>query len=214
GLARNAARRQLTTAGFKVSEQKVASDKVRAGLVVAQSPGGRTLAEGGTIVRIDVSSGPERLAVPNVVGKTVDEARTALDAFRVTVREKEDEEAEPGSVLAQDPASGTLPAGATVRLTVAVEVKQVTVPDVVGRSQNLATKLLSGRGFEVAVEEVAVDTLGMDGVVSKQDPETSDTKVDRGITVTITVGRFDPPLNPEPGTETTTTPTTTTTTPG
>ena len=48
-----------------------------------------------------------------------------------------------------------------------------------------------------------------------QSPTPRGGKVDRGSTVTITVGRFDPELDPEPGTPTTTTPTppTTTTTP-
>ncbi len=60
-----------------------------------------------------------------------------------------------------------------------------------------------------------VDTLGQDGKVIKQSPTPDGGKVDRGSTVTITVGRFDPELNPEPGTPTTTTttPSTTTTTP-
>ena len=84
--------------------------------------------------------------MPNVVGKTQDEARSALDDFKVTVIPKEDDEAEPGTVLAQDPAArGRAARGSTVRLTVAIEPKQIDVPDVVGRSQNTATKTLSGR---------------------------------------------------------------------
>jgi serine/threonine-protein kinase len=213
GLGRNEARQKLTSAGFKVQETRVSSDTVKINRVVAQSPDGGSLAENGKVVRIEVSTGPERLPVPDVVGKTEDEARTALDPFKVVVQEKEDDQAEPGTVVAQSPAKGALPRGSTIQLTVAIEPKQVAVPNVVGRSQNLATKLLSGRGFEVAVEEVAVDSPNQDGIVIKQAPETSDTKVDRGSTVTITVGRFDPALNPEPPTETTTTPATTTTTP-
>jgi serine/threonine-protein kinase len=98
-----------------------------------------------------------------------------------------------------------------VTLTVAIQPKQITVPDVVGRSQNNATKTLSGRGFEVSVEEVAVDTPDQDGLVQKQDPPgSSDKKVDRGSTVTITIGRFDPALNPDPSVTTTTPPASTT----
>jgi beta-lactam-binding protein with PASTA domain len=112
-------------------------------------------------------------------------------------------------VLAQKPAGGNLPRGGTVILSVAIEVRQVSVPDVVGRSQNLATKLLSRRGFELAVEEVAVDSLDKDGIVQKQDPAAGG-RVERGSSVTITVGRFDPAPDAEPGTETTPTPGTTT----
>jgi serine/threonine-protein kinase len=166
-------------------------------------------------VRLEVSSGLERLPVPNVVGKTTEQARSALDAFKVTVEEKEDDEADPGTVIAQDPANGTLARGAPVKLTVAVEAKQIAVPDVVGRSQNTATKTLSGAGFEVVAEDEEVDSPTADGRVQSQTPFGGGAKVDRGTTVTIRVGRFKPALDPEPGTPTTTTttPSTTTTTP-
>ncbi|MGH2944080.1 MAG: PASTA domain-containing protein, partial [Solirubrobacteraceae bacterium] len=208
GLGRNAARQKLTAAGFEVDESQVFSDDVRAGRVVAQKPDGASLFESGKTVAIEISKGPERVAVPDVVGKSEDDARAALEAFRVVVQEKEDDEADPGTVLAQKPTGGELPVGSTVTLAVAIEPKQVAVPDVVGRSQNLATKVLSGRGFEVTVDEEAVDSPDEDGRVQKQSPASGGDKVDRGSTVTISVGRFDPALNPEPGTPPTTTPAT------
>ncbi len=213
GDGRNEARRELSAAGFKIDEQPVASDSVRINRVISQSPDGGSLAERGEVVRIEVSSGPERLPVPDVTGKSEDAARTALQAFRVVVQSKEDDEAEPGTVLAQKPARGNLPRGGTVTLSVAVEPSQVSVPDVVGRSQNSATKTLSGAGFEVEVEEQAVDSPDEDGIVQKQSPGSRGGKVERGSTVTISVGRFDPPPNPEPDAGTPTTPATTTTTP-
>jgi serine/threonine-protein kinase len=212
GDTRMEAHRALRAAGFGVDEKRVASDKVRIDRVVAQTPDGGLL-ERGKAVTIEVSSGPERLPVPDVTGKSEDEARAALEAFRVVVQEKEDGDAEPGTVLAQKPTSGKLPRGSTVTLAIAIEPKRISVPNVVGRSQNLATNLLSARGFEVTVEEVDVDTPDKDGLVQKQSPGPDDDKVERGATVTITVGRFDPALNPEPGTQTPTTPGATTTTP-
>ncbi|MBW3652583.1 MAG: Stk1 family PASTA domain-containing Ser/Thr kinase [Actinobacteria bacterium] len=206
GDTRNAARRKLTAAGFEVEEERVASDSVPIDRVVSQSPD-RGLAERGSVVTLGISSGPERLPVPDVTGRSEDAARAALQAFRVVVQEKEDDDADPGTVLAQKPARGRLPRGATVTLTVAVEPSQVSVPKVVGRSQNFATKRLSGAGFEVAVEEVEVDDPDEDGIVQEQSPAGGD-KVERGSTVTITVGRFDAPQSPAPGTGTTTTPAT------
>jgi beta-lactam-binding protein with PASTA domain/predicted Ser/Thr protein kinase len=213
GLGRNDARQRLTTAGFKVNEAKVTSETVKINRVVAQRPDGGSLAESGQAIDIEVSIGPERLPVPDVVGKTEDEARAALDVFRVVVQEKEDSKAKPGTVLAQKPARGELRRGSTVILAVAIEPKKIAVPDVVGRSQNLATKTLSRVGFEVTVDEVTVDTPDQDGLVQKQSPTSGGDKVERGSSVTITVGRFSPTLNPEPGPETTTTPPTTTTSP-
>jgi serine/threonine-protein kinase len=215
GKGRLQARRTLTDAGFAVQEEKAASDSVAIDRVISQDPSGGSLQESGEVVTLMVSSGPERLPVPNVVGKTTEQARAALDDFKVAVTEKEDDQAAPGTVLEQDPARGELARGATVRLTVAVEPKQISVPNVVGRTQNTATKTLSGAGFEVVAEDATVDSPNKDGLVQEQSPSSGGGKVDRGTTVTITVGRFEPALDPEPGTPTTTTttPTTTTTTP-
>jgi serine/threonine-protein kinase len=214
GRERRQARRMLTEAGFEVGEERQASGSVPINRVISQDPSGGSLKESGQEITIVVSTGPERIAVPNVVGKTLDEARSALEDFKVTVTEKEDDEAEPGTVIEQDPANGRLARDAPVRLTVAIEAKQIAVPNVVGRSQNSATKTLSGRGFEVIAKDVTVDSPTEDGLVQEQSPPDGE-KVDRGATVTISVGRFEPALDPEPGTPTTTTPTppATTTTP-
>jgi serine/threonine-protein kinase len=197
---RRAARRLLTRAGFQVDERFRFSDEVRINRVMGQTPSGRSQAEQGSTVTVVVSRGPERIAVPDVVGRTEDEARTALESagFRVSTRREESDSEDPGTVLAQDPAStGRAPRGSVVTLTVAEEPKQIAVPDVVGRSQNRATALLSGKGFEVDVEETPVDTPGEDGLVQDQAPA-GDRKADRGSAVTITVGRFNPDLNPDP----------------
>jgi serine/threonine-protein kinase len=96
---------------------------------------------------------------------------------------------------------------------VAQEPTQVTVPDVVGRSQNEATTTLSGAGLQVDVKDKPVDSPDKDGIVQAQSAD-PDTKVRRGSAVTITVGVFDPVLNPDPGATTPpATPTTPTTTP-
>jgi beta-lactam-binding protein with PASTA domain/predicted Ser/Thr protein kinase len=214
GDARLTARVKLKAAGFTVAERSVASDTIGVGRVVAQTPSGDAQAARGQKVTLDVSTGPEQVAVPDVVGKSEDDARGALQAagFSVTTVEKENEKADPGTVLSQEPGSGARAGhGSAVTITVATEPSQVTVPDVVGRSQNQATSTLSGRGLKVVPEDVPVDSPDEDGKVQSQDPE-SGGKVDRGTTVTISVGSFDPDLNPDP-TATTTTPATTTTTP-
>jgi serine/threonine-protein kinase len=216
GAGRRTARKTLIAAGFLVDEVPTPSDTVKIDRVIAEQPSARSQAEQGTVVQIQVSTGPEQVAVVDVTGKSEDDARTALEqvGFKVAVEQKEDAEQDPGTVLAQNPARGRAARGSTVTITVAIEPKQIAVPDVVGRSQNNATKTLSGRGFEVTVDEVTVDTPDQDGLVQKQEPAASaDGKVDRGSTVIITVGRFDPQLNPDPAVTTTTPAASTTTAP-
>ena len=179
-------------------------DTVKLDRVIRQSPSGNSTAEQGQTVTLDVSSGPAQGVVPDVVGKTEEERALGAGGpgFRVTVVPKEDASAEPGTVLAQNPAKGATAArGSTVTLTVAEEPTEVDVPDVVGATQNKATETLSGDGLKVVVEEAPADSPDGDGVVQAQSPEPG-AKVDRGSTVTITVGVFDPDLNPDPTTTT------------
>ncbi len=214
GDKRLVASAKLKAAGFTVAERPLADDKIAVGTVIAQTPSGDAQAARGQKVTLDVSTGPEQVGVPDVVGKTEDDARSALQTagLTVTVVEKEDDKADPGTVLSQDPGSGAKAGhGSAITITVATAPSMVTVPDVVGHSQNKATEALSGRGLKVVPENAPVDSPDQDGIVQSQDPE-SGAKRDRGSTVTIQVGSFDPALNPDP-TATTTTPTTTTTTP-
>lgn len=199
---RRAARRELVKAGFTVgSDREVASDTIKKGHVVAQSPPPRSTATRGQEIILDVSTGPALVAVPEVVDLSEDDARTALEnaGLKVDAAPQEDDEKDPGTVLTQDPAAGEkIAGGETVKLTVSALPKKVTVPDVVGRSQKAATKALGDAGLTVVVKTAPVDSPDADGNVQEQSLA-PDRKVDRQAAVTITVGSFDPDLNPDPG---------------
>jgi beta-lactam-binding protein with PASTA domain/predicted Ser/Thr protein kinase len=209
GEGRRAARKALEAAGFEVDERGQFSDEIRRDRVIDQSPSGNSQAEQGSTVTLTVSRGPERVAVPDVVGRSEDDARTTLETagFRVVTRDEETATVKAGNVIAQDPPKGQrAPRNSPVTLTIAREPSQVKVPDVTGRSQNRAVEILSQRGFEVDVEETDVDSADQDGRVQQQTPD-GGRPTDRGSAVKIVVGRFNPDLNPDPQTTTPTTPT-------
>ncbi len=170
----------------------------------------------GSEVELVVSSGRERVEVPSVVGQDREDARGTLEGagLRVEIREQETADEEPGTVLAQDPAAGTrVRSGTAVRLTVAAEPEEVDIPDVTGQSREQATETLSGAGFTVRTREQEVATPDEDDVVLGQEPTG---RARKGSRVTITVGSFDPDLNPDPPADEqpgTTTPAPTPTTP-
>lgn len=86
--------------------------------------------------------------VPNVVGKTVEEATSILEGagFSVAVGAAVDSELAPGLVAAQDP-SGEAPGSATINLTTS-NGQGTTVPaNLVGMSRAQATAALGGAGF-------------------------------------------------------------------
>jgi beta-lactam-binding protein with PASTA domain len=121
GSAAAAARRQLRSAGLRVTTTSVVSQEP-AGTVIAQSPrGGAELREGGT-VKLTVSTGPAEVEVPDVTGQDEASATSELEraGFQVRVIDESIEDpAQDGVVLLQAPAGGsTARDGATVTLTI------------------------------------------------------------------------------------------------
>ena len=200
-LPREQARKRLRRAGFRVRERREESDDVDRGRVVRTVPPIGSQVQVGSTVTLVVSSGPGKVTVPDVTGSDVEDARAELEAaeLSVAVTREESDEADPDTVLRQDPAGGTsVDKRSTVTLVVAEEPEQVDVPSVEGRDEADAVRRVSAAGLEVNVEDRAVDTPSEDGKVLEQSPA-GGRKAERGSRVTLVVGRFDPDLNPDPG---------------
>jgi eukaryotic-like serine/threonine-protein kinase len=200
GMTVDQATSALRAAGFKSAESREFSDTVRNGRVIETSPPEGTTVRKGTTVTMIVSRGREQIEVPDVVGRPRDEAeRTIQDAgLQVSVREEESADADPGTVLRQEPEAGSqLARGRTVTLIVAVAPADVPVPGVLDAAEADAVQTLEDAGFQVEIEEAPVETPEEDGIVIDQAPS-PDTPRPQGATVTITIGRFEPATEPTP----------------
>ena len=115
------ARRALEAADLSLGRQtRESSSRVPVGQVVSQNPSAGSNARSGSSVDITVSSGPNQLPVPDVVGYSVSDAVAAIwnAGFGYTVETIESTESA-GTVLSTDPAGGTLldPYSRTVTIT-------------------------------------------------------------------------------------------------
>jgi beta-lactam-binding protein with PASTA domain len=204
GLTVSSARARLQKAGLQPSEREENSDTVLKGKVISVSPAEGQKVDKGSSVTLVVSSGKTQADVPDVTGKSFDEAQSTLQAagFKVTRKDKETDAKDPDIVLSQDPKGGRqVDSGTTVALTVAKAPSQVAVPDVTGEDSPAAISTLSSQGFVIDQQSRDVSTPDGDGVVIEQSP-TAGKKVKKGSKVTIVVGKFNPDLNPEGGTTT------------
>jgi beta-lactam-binding protein with PASTA domain len=200
GRKQDVAEQMMKDAGFETDVRKEPSDSVDKGRVISTSPGENTQLEKGRTVVLVVSQGPEQVSVPDVVGHGEDAARGALEdaGLRAEVTEEESEDRDPGTVLRQDPGSGKqVNKGSAVKLVVAKAPPEADVPDVVDQERDAARQALRDAGFEVRVREETVETLDQDGIVISQNPAGGEQR-QKGTRVTIVVGKFEPPLNPEP----------------
>ncbi len=208
GDGRRLARRRLVRAGFEVRERRDTDDQVAKDHVIRTIPPGGTQLDIGSTVTMVVSAGPEQADVPSVVGQREDEATATLEdaGFKVRVKDQPSADKDPGTVLAQDPPAGQAAKGSVVTITVAREPEDVAIPDVTGENSSDAIDALSSAGFTVRTRRQDVDSPEGDDVVISQSPAGGGArKAKRGSKVTIVVGRFAPPLNPEGGGQTTTT---------
>ena len=183
-----AARVALEADGFKVDPiERTASQD--AGEVIGQNPEGGTMADEGSTIVLNVSSGPGSEQVPRVSGLSRRAATDKLEraGFDVTVREEPSQDVDVGRVIGTEPAVGTsLERGGTVTLLISTGKEQRAVPSVVGDPRADAERKLGDAGFSVRVREQ--DDEGPPGVVLSQDPAASSEAAD-GSTVTIVVAR-------------------------
>ncbi|WP_427017158.1 Stk1 family PASTA domain-containing Ser/Thr kinase [Pseudarthrobacter sp. P1] len=160
-------------------------ESAAAGTVLAQDPAPATEKRSATPVNLVVSKGPTPIPVPAVVGQPKDAAAKAIaDAGLAAVFAPDvfDKTIPAGTVVAQDPANGTLTKGGKVTLTVSKGPKLVTVPSYVGKQVEKAVQELKDLGFDVKVNNILG---GFFGTVRDQSPVNKD--VPEGSTITLTV---------------------------
>ncbi|MGW1890270.1 Stk1 family PASTA domain-containing Ser/Thr kinase [Streptomyces sp. NPDC002004] len=151
GLSYDEARAQLEKKGFKVEKQTQESDRTP-GKVIAQDPSGDTRVQMGTTITLTVAQQKQQAQVPDVTGKTCEEAKQQLEDndLQGQCTEVEKPDAEPGKVFAQslDPGSEADP-GSTVNLQVAKAPQQSQVPTLTAMQLKDAKKALRQAGLQV-----------------------------------------------------------------
>lgn len=194
------AQQLLRTAGFQSTTRDVFDDAVAPGLVVGSEPTAGQVVRKFESVSLAVSKGPELFPLPALTGKSLDEAKTALNGAGMAlgpVTETFHDTAAAGTVLAQDPAKDT-PArhGTPVGLTVSKGPQPIPVPDVRGKDQDTAVQTIEGTGLKAVVDpEPVFDRKVPKGAVAGQDPATGTLTKGGQVTLTISKG---PKLVPVP----------------
>jgi len=161
------------------------SSKVPEGSVIASKPAAGTKLKRDQVVVLVVSDGPQPVAVPNVVGAPVDQAKAAvIDAgLEPQVREKFDETVPAGTVISQSPEGNTTAGkGSVLKLVVSKGPPLVDVPDVKGKNVAEAQALITAAGLVPSVQQLP----GGPGTVLNQNPGGGD-RQPKGSTVTLYV---------------------------
>jgi serine/threonine-protein kinase len=191
-LSAAAAKAKVEKAGLTFDTGKSAySETVAKGSVISTDPdAGARIPKDGTVTAV-ISLGPERHAVPDVRGKTFDDAQAALDAASLgfgSKVEKYNEKVPVGMVITTDPVPGTaLRRDAAVDIVVSKGPKPIKIPDWTGRNGDKAVAALTGLGFDVQRDDQFSDTVPLGRVISQSPSSGTGFKHDK-VTVVVSKG--------------------------
>ncbi len=176
------------------SVKETYSDTVEEGYVVDQSPNANREVAEGSEISFTVSKGKEPAAtvtVPDLSGKSVDEAEKALNEQQLKGKAggtENSDDVEAGKVCRQDVAAGSsAKAGDTITYYVSLGVGEVTIPNVTGDSVADATAAMEERGFKVTTTEEYSDSTA-EGLVIRTSPSKGN-NAKKGDTITLVVSK-------------------------
>jgi len=182
------AERMLERADLYIRTQYKGNSSVPKDRIISQSPeAGESVAPGSYVVVI-ISTGPEDVLVPNVVGETLRDAESALrnENFAIKTLYEESTSVDEDKIISQDPAANSYaPYGSTVTITVSIGPPKPTVPNLVNMHKDDAINALKNIGLNAIITIEKSDSVAEDRVIS-HDPREGE-KVSIGSSVTLVV---------------------------
>jgi eukaryotic-like serine/threonine-protein kinase len=194
GLSEAEALNQVSAFGWETIVTREASDDVVSGVVIRTQPAETAVIAEGKPFQLVVSTGPAPRPLPDLAGKTLEEATAALQQLGLGLDQAEpayDETVPAGSVIswmvADQPslkAADTVTKGTVVRVVVSQGPQPRVVPALTGKTIEEATALLTAQGLLIAAVEPEFSDAVAPGLIARQDPPANGT-VDRGATITV-----------------------------
>jgi serine/threonine-protein kinase len=161
-----------------------------AGSVIEQEPLAQSRVQPGDEVAVVLSTGPERLKVPDVVGTSLEEAQSALEEVGLKIGPVlEVDGGESGKVTAVSPQPGTeIERGATVSLAVARA--KIAVPRLSGEHIRDARQRIEKAGLAVGDVREVYNARKKGNLVLSQEPEAG-TAVPFGAKINLVINQGD-----------------------
>jgi len=170
------------------------SEEIAAGRVVRQEPRGDSSIKKGNTVRLGISLGPARITLPDLVGRTVQEAELTLRGIGLEVGDLSTAAlpgSEPGTIVAQTPPAGR-PSPPTVRIGLLVAGPDSraawVMPDCTSRSLEAVQPSLRGHGLRLERNREISLPHYQEGLVMAHTP-TAGSRVLQGDPVVLTINR-------------------------
>lgn len=194
GMTKEDAIKALNKLGLGYKAVTQSSDTVAEDCVINQGNVGGSKVEKNSQIVLTISTGKENkeVTVPNVKGKSEQEAKEAIEAANLvaSVDYQYSDSVEAGNVIKYSP-SGSVAEGSTVTIHVSrgKKVTNVSVPNVLGMSESLASQTLDSANLKVTVK-YETSSKAEYGTVTSQTPYSAGDSVPSGTTITIYVSHY------------------------
>ena len=194
GMTKEDAIKALNKLGLGYKAVTQSSDTVAEDCVISQGNVGGSKVEKNSQIVLTISTGKENkeVTVPNLKGRSEQEAKEAIEAANLvaSVDYQYSDSVEAGNVIKYSP-SGSVAEGSTVTIHVSrgKKVTNVSVPNVLGMSESLASQTLDSANLKVTVK-YETSSKAEYGTVTSQTPYSAGDSVPSGTTITIYVSHY------------------------
>ena len=204
GLTRDDAEEalKLKSPYFQIKYVEEFNDEYAKDLICAQYPGEHSMVPEDKVIQLTLSVGPEMKELIDVKGRDSYSAKTLLENndYKTEFLEEYDDVVEAGYVIRTEPDAGEmLPKGEVVRVYISRgrETKYVECPDIVGRKQARAEKMITAANLVVGeVRQEYSDSFDK-GIVMSQDV-VAGSQVEEGSTINFVVSLGSEPVVTQP----------------
>lgn len=191
----------LIQQGLRVDRDESYSEDVDEGKAVKTDPAGGQHVEKDSVVKLVISSGPKSVKVPDVSGKSEEDARKVLNDAKLqagTHISQNSPDVEKGVVIETKPGnSSEVDVDSNVDLVVSSGM--VEVPDVTGKSAKEACKILEGDDYQLGCKTEEVETADETAKKVFEQSTTGGSEVKQGSEITVKVAKKPPEEPSSPG---------------
>lgn len=199
GMEADEAESTLIQQGLRVDRDEEYSDKVDEGKAVETDPPGGSRVNKDSVVKLIISTGPESVKVPDVSGKSEEDARKIINDAKLqagTHISQNSPEVEKGVVIETKPGNGAK-VDVDSNVDLVVSSGMVEVPDVTGKSADEACKILEGDDYQLGCKTEEVETADEEEKKVFEQSSSGGSEVKQGSEITVKVAKK-PPEEPSP----------------
>lgn len=160
------------------------SEKIQEGMVISQEPSPQNMISPSSTIVLVVSKGPTKQKIPDLTGKTKEDAQKILSRIelKLAIEGTEPSAQIPANcIIRQDPVAGNLIVkNSTVKVIISKGLDGVTSPNLIGKTILEAQEILEPLGISLIIEG---DEKGQNSLISSQSPQPGEPLDEKIITV-------------------------------